>query len=80
MKKLVWTSILSGFAVVLCVLCMFYVMTISDKAAASVKNIQNSFLVIARNYKFKRFHTFSPFLNHHSFNYTIKPRQTQVLC
>ncbi len=43
MKKLVWTSILSGFAVVLCVLCMFYVMTISDKAAASVKNIQNSF-------------------------------------
>ena len=43
MKKLVWKSILSGFAVVLCVLCMFYVMTISDKAAASVKNIQNSF-------------------------------------
>lgn len=43
MKKLIWTSILSGFAVVLCVLCMFYVMTVSDKAATSVKNIQNSF-------------------------------------
>lgn len=43
MKKLIWTSTLSGFAVVLCVLCMFYVMTVSDKAAASIKNIQNSF-------------------------------------
>ena len=43
MKKLIWTSILSGFAVVLCVLCMFYVMIVSDKAAAAVKNIQNSF-------------------------------------
>ncbi|MDO4476762.1 MAG: DUF4363 family protein [Clostridia bacterium] len=43
MKKLIWTSILSGFAVVLCVLCMFYVMIVSDKAATAVKNIQNSF-------------------------------------
>lgn len=43
MKKLIWTSILSGLAVILCVLCMFYVMTVSDKATASVKNIQNSF-------------------------------------
>ena len=43
MKKLIWTSILSGFAVVLCVLFMFYVMIVSDKAATAVKNIQNSF-------------------------------------
>lgn len=43
MKKLIWTSILSGLAVIICVLCMFYVMIVSDKAAASVKNIQNSF-------------------------------------
>lgn len=43
MKKLIWTSILSGLAVILCVLCMFYVMAVSDKAANSIKNIQNSF-------------------------------------
>lgn len=43
MKKLIWTSILSGLAVIICVLCMFYVMIVSDKAAASIKNIQNSF-------------------------------------
>ncbi|MGN1043931.1 MAG: DUF4363 family protein [Acutalibacteraceae bacterium] len=43
MKKLIWTSILSGVAVIICVVCMFYVMIVSDKAVASVKNIQNSF-------------------------------------
>lgn len=43
MKKLIWTSILSGLAIILCVLCMFYVMAVSDKAANSIKNIQNSF-------------------------------------
>ena len=43
MKKLIWTSILSGVAVIICVICMFYVMIVSDKAVASVKNIQNSF-------------------------------------
>ena len=43
MKKLIWTSILSGVAVIICVVCMFYVMIVSDKAVESVKNIQNSF-------------------------------------
>lgn len=43
MKKLIWTSILSGVAVIICIVCMFYVMTVSDKAATAVKNIQNSF-------------------------------------
>ena len=43
MKKVFWAAILAAFSIISCVLLMFYVINVSDKAMESVKNIQQDF-------------------------------------
>lgn len=43
MKKVFWAAILAAFSIISCVLLMFYVINVSDKAMQSVKNIQQDF-------------------------------------
>ena len=45
MKKVFWAAILAAFSIISCVLLMFYVINVSDKAMQSVKNIQQDFSV-----------------------------------
>ena len=43
MKKVFWAAVLAAFSVIFCVLLMFYVINVSEKAMESVKNIQQDF-------------------------------------
>lgn len=40
MKKMLWTSLLAALAVIVCCLCLFYVISVSDTAKDSVDKIQ----------------------------------------
>lgn len=43
MKKVIWATILAAFSVISCVLLMFYIINVSDKAIGAVQNIQQDF-------------------------------------
>lgn len=45
MKKVIWATILAAFSVISCVLLMFYIINVSDKAIGAVQNIQQDFSI-----------------------------------
>ena len=45
MKKVIWATILATFSVISCVLLMFYIINVSDKAIGAVQNIQQDFSI-----------------------------------
>ena len=49
MKKVIWAGILAVFSVISCILFMFYIINVSDKAIESIKSIQQDFS--ASNFK-----------------------------